>query len=236
MYKNVNSVIDWFIEENTPYYVVFSKDGILSRNVSIKDISTASDALRKTLERLEDDQYSIKYTIYIFNTPQKGKLKKEDAQGLVNLVFEKKSTEKNSDYLPYPVYKALENQSKMLEALQQRLDLMQAVEESEEDEEIEQNSTSNILAGIVNNPMVQNAIAGFITNAVSNMNIFGKNNAPQAIAGIPDENTEEEKIAKAITILYEHDKTLGDDLLKLANIAATKPDQFKMLLSMLRTF
>jgi hypothetical protein len=240
MYKSIDRVIEWFEGENMPYFVVVSKDGVISRNTTMKTISDASDHLRKVLSRLEDDTMGLKYTIYIFSTPQKGKLKKDDADGLANLVFERKYAESSGrEYTPYnQILQTIEAQNKVLLELSNRVNLIEAVEESEEEEEVEQSMVGNVLNGIVNNPEVQGAIAGFVTNAISNMNLFGKNNAPVAVAGVPETkpHTEEEKIASAITILYEHDKTLGDDLLKLANIAATKPDQFKMLLSMLRTF
>jgi hypothetical protein len=53
-----------------------------------------------------------------------------------------------------------------------------------------------------------------------------------ALAGIPEE--QDEKILLAINILKQHDECLGDDLIKLSEMAVTNNGQFNFLLSMLR--
>ena len=69
------------------------------------------------------------------------------------------------------------------------------------------------------------------------LNFLGKILAPKmsnqmALAGIPEE--QDEKILLAVNILKQHDECLGDDLIKLSEMAVTNNGQFNFLLSMLR--
>lgn len=81
-------------------------------------------------------------------------------------------------------------------------------------------------------------IAGIDANQLSQLmgliNMFKGNQAPPVINGVEDDNNFKDNIKKAINILYRHDKELDKDLLKLSDLAETKPDTFKMLISTLR--
>jgi hypothetical protein len=96
-------------------------------------------------------------------------------------------------------------------------------EEDEEDEE-----DNNSLAGIDKNQIAQ--ILGLI-------NMFKPNQQPPTINGTDDKTPDvfKSNINKAIKTLYKYDKQLDTDLLKLSEIAESKPDTFNMLLSTLRT-
>jgi hypothetical protein len=91
----------------------------------------------------------------------------------------------------------------------------------EEDEEEEDNS----VAGIQPDQIAQ--IMGLV-------NMF-KNSSPAILNGTEEQGTRTENINKAIKILYKHDKSLDTDLLKLAEIAETKTETFKMLINTLRS-
>jgi hypothetical protein len=70
-------------------------------------------------------------------------------------------------------------------------------------------------------------------NAATNfIGKFMPQNKPMGIAGIPEE--QDEKIIGAIAILKQHDANLGDDLMKLADMAQNNNGQFNFLISMLR--
>lgn len=98
---------------------------------------------------------------------------------------------------------------------------------AELDEEEEEEEESG-LAGIDKNQLGQ--IIGLI-------NMFKPQNQPTTINGT-DEKTPDifkSNINKAIKTLYKYDKQLDTDLLKLSEIAESKPDTFNMLLSTLRS-
>lgn len=99
---------------------------------------------------------------------------------------------------------------------------------AELDEEDEEEEEEKGLAGIDKTQLAQ--IVGLI-------NMFKPTNQPPSING-PDENQQDifkNNINKAIKTLYKHNKQLDTDLLKLSEIAETKPDTFNMLISTLRT-
>lgn len=67
------------------------------------------------------------------------------------------------------------------------------------------------------------------------MNMFKTNNNPAIINGIDQNQTRKDNLNKAIKILYKYDNQLDTDLLKLSEIAETKPETFNMLISSLRS-
>lgn len=84
------------------------------------------------------------------------------------------------------------------------------------------------MMGLINHelygPMIATVISGIVTRLMPAT-------APTALAGVPTE--QDEKINQAITILKNYDNSLGDHLLKLADIAQNNNAQFNMLLKML---
>jgi hypothetical protein len=109
-------------------------------------------------------------------------------------------------------------------AMKMQQDMMEDDEEEEEPEE------ENMLAGFMKNPQVQTMILSQLAS------IFSPQQKVTHVAGVLDgvETEQDSKIDEAIERLKKHDETLGDDLLKLCEIAETDPMQFKMLLKMLR--
>ena len=127
---------------------------------------------------------------------------------------------------------AMMNQLSNLESKLNALQMQMEVEE-EEDDEPEENS---FLAGLMGNP----AVKQMLVNVVANLLTPQAQTAVKSVAGIDhvlqDEEISEqdEKIDQAIDRLKIHDPVLGDDLLKLCEIAEQDPKQFNMLLKMLR--
>jgi hypothetical protein len=97
--------------------------------------------------------------------------------------------------------------------------------ELEEEEEEEEENKGIAGTGIDASQVAQ--IMGLI-------NMFKGNQSPPVINGVEDTNDFKNNINTAIKILYKHDKELDKDLLKLSELAETKPDTFKMLISTLR--
>lgn len=110
-----------------------------------------------------------------------------------------------------------------LAALKMQQDMLDEEEDEEEEEE-------NALAGFMKNPAIQNMIISQISN------LFSPQQKVTHVAGVLDgvEIESDEKIDQAIEVLKKYDDQLGDDLLKLCEIAKNDPAQFKMLLRLLR--
>lgn len=112
-----------------------------------------------------------------------------------------------------------------ISAIKMQQDMM---EEEEEDDEPEE---ENMLSGFMKNPAIQNMLIQQITG------LFAPQQKVTHVAGVLDgvESDEDHKIDEAIERLKKHDPTLGDDLLRLCEIAEQDPLQWKMLLKMLRS-
>lgn len=114
---------------------------------------------------------------------------------------------------------------------------LKALEEDEEEEEEEDNTLMGKI-GKIWQGMPQNMQTAAIMGIMKKLGLL---EIPQpSINGVPEEDTitdtktESEKIRTALQILSTATPTLGEDLMKLANIAKTNPSQFNMLLQMLR--
>jgi hypothetical protein len=110
-----------------------------------------------------------------------------------------------------------------LNAIEQRINL---IEEDEEEEEEEENNDLGALGNLINNPQLQTLLMQGI------MNIFN-NKKPQmsAVAGIPEDQNE--KIKVALEVLQKNVPDLGDKLLKLADMSVNESVKFQMLIKML---
>lgn len=96
--------------------------------------------------------------------------------------------------------------------------------EDEDDSDDEKNGMLGLINHELYGPMIATVISGIVSR-------FMPAPAPTALAGVPSE--QDEKINQAITILKNYDSSLGDHLLKLADIAQNNNAQFNMLLKML---
>lgn len=137
------------------------------------------------------------------------------------------------------------NVSAQLSALESKINALQmqlAEKEMEEDDEDEEEDSMGFLSGLMGNP----AVKQMVMSAISNLIAPQQQTSVTHVAGISTETTQTEtemenefndqdaKIDEAIERLLVHDPVLGDDLLKLCEIAENDPKQFAMLLKMLR--
>lgn len=107
------------------------------------------------------------------------------------------------------------------------LKMKQEIEE--DDDEEEEPEEENFLAGLMKSPQVQTMILSQLSS------LFAPGQKVTHVAGIEETDTDQdEKIEEAVERLKKHDSQLGDDLLRLCEIAENDPMQWKMLLKMLR--
>lgn len=130
---------------------------------------------------------------------------------------------------------ALSNQ---IAALESKINALQMQLETDEDEEEEDDEPDNgILGALMGNP----AVKQMLVNVVANLLTPQHPTNIKHVAGIQEEtemdqdiDEQDAKIDEAIERLKAVNPTLGDDLLKLCEIAEQDPKQFSMLLKMLR--
>lgn len=169
--------------------------------------------------------------------------KKQDVKNAITFQLNKAQS-----LMPYqPQIMGANNNALMqqLAAMESKINALQMqLEADEEDEEEDEPEENGILGSLMGNP----AIKSMLINAISNL----ITPQPQAnvthVSGIVPETTkqtneisegmelndQDSKIDEAIERLIVHDPKLGDDLLKLCEIAENDPKQFQMLLKMLR--
>jgi hypothetical protein len=120
-------------------------------------------------------------------------------------------------------------------------ELKAALAKAEEEEEYEKSSSVNaMISGILEMPNVKQALSmklvGLIDKVIP-LNLGGAAR-PAAIAGIEGRSLldpeQQQKVQQAVNILCSKDAKLGDHLLGVANIAVTNPDQYNMLIRMLK--
>lgn len=225
-YKTVDLIIEGFEEDGYPYFIVRDNKDICGYNRSEKDMGKASDKLRSILDQASEDIFGTKYTVVVAEKPI------QDITKVVGRVYkyvspkqqrsERTFQDKQEYYGQYfnPQIQQLTDKIKELES---KLQIKELEEAGDDDEEPQVNK--NFLGALIENPQIQNAIAGYIASFLSS------GNAPQAVAGIPDDT----KIQHALEILKKHDDQLGEDLLLLAQLAEADKKQFTMLLTMLRS-
>jgi len=225
-YKTIDAILEGFEEDGFPYFIVKDNRDICGYNRSEKDINKAADKLRSILEQANEDIYGTKYTVVVAEKPI------QDISKVVGRVYKFVSPKQRSErtfqdkaeyYGQYfnPQLQALQDKIRDLET---KLQTKQLEEASEEEYEDEPQPNKNFLGALMENPQIQSAIATYIAG------FLNSGNAPQAVAGIPDDT----KITHAIEILKRHDDRLGEDLLLLAQLAESDKKQFSMLLTMLR--
>lgn len=117
-----------------------------------------------------------------------------------------------------------------MRALRSELAAIKMKQEIEEDDDYEEPEEENFLAGMMKSPQFQTMILSSLSS------LFQPQQKVTHVAGILDENAtdQDDKIDEAIERLKKHDDQLGDDLLRLCEIAEQDPMQWKMLLKMLR--
>jgi hypothetical protein len=105
-----------------------------------------------------------------------------------------------------------------------------------EEEEVPEVEEENILAGFLKDPQVKNLIVTGIAGLISGRGF----QQPQAMAGIGDapanEGEQRTICNQALAILWQHDKQLGSDLMKLAKVAQLPSKEgFEQILSYIRS-
>lgn len=117
-----------------------------------------------------------------------------------------------------------------IRAMRSELAAIKMKQDIDDDDEEEEPEEENFLAGIMKNPQIQTMILSQLSS------LFSPQQKVTHVAGIlNDTDTDQDlKIDEAIERLKKHDDQLGDDLLRLCEIAENDPMQWKMLLKMLR--
>jgi len=226
----VNSVLHWF-ETNAehPYFSVWdTKKTILFQN-SADDMDVAVQKLSENITAAEQNGYNDVLILKLHPKKEKSGYVTDKSETIASFTFRPVEL---PQYQPYQPYQQNNSSNAILEKLTGIESRLNAIEEEDVEEEVEQpKGIAGYVETLLQNEQIQSAMAGIVTNFLGKI-LAPKMSNQMALAGIPEE--QDEKILLAINILKQHDECLGDDLIKLSEMAVTNNGQFNFLLSMLR--
>ena len=228
-----DGVLGWF-DSNAefPFFSVW-----LGNNLSFQfrgeDMNEARDTLERNLIAAEQQRNSNKYTLKVHKDLNADGFIDGKTPVFCSTTFKVYDKSTEQQYQPANVSPYQSAILEKLNGIESRLAIQEARLEADDlDEEDEQNNiqsnSGDALAGLLSNPMVKDILIALGTRLLGGNSV----KQPTALAGVPTE--QQQKIDAAIQILSEKNPYLGDDLLKLADIAVNQPGQFDFLLSMLR--
>lgn len=225
-FRGINKVVDAFVKKGIPYFVIADGKNHLHKNETDDDIETAAAELQSFLMMLNEASNAV-YTIKIYENVPKGGIKENTAADYsLNFRMNVESMLPAPDQIGAMQSRAEQHNQLMnaISAINARIDAMEA-EDDEDDEDDQPSGITGTIGAMLAKPEIQSMLLNGFMNFFSNMQ-----SKPKAMAGAADD-----QLSEAIKILNQFDDQLPDDLMKLAKIAQSNPNQFAMLLSMLRS-
>lgn len=228
-HRNIDKLIDRFIENGNCYYTVTTSSGIHNKNEDIEDIEEAGSKLKKFFKETEGSEAT--YVVNTFKALPRGGLKKNsEADVVLTFKNQKFNEEEKQAYRTQRSY----FEEKLIDEIQGLKDIVaqqQAILNSPDDEEVAAETESSGILGtiqaVMEIPQVQmitNALIGAITNKFLNTNTT----KPMALAGTETQpNTV--TLEQIIETLFKKGVTI-EHLYKLSQFDESK---IKMLLNML---
>lgn len=230
-HRNIDKLIDRFIENGNVYYTVNTSGGIHNKNEEAIDIDEAAERLKRFFKETEGSEAT--YIVSTFKVLPKGGLKKNsEADVVLTFKHQRYSDEQKAEYTQNRSY-FYEKQRDEIQMLKNEIDLLKAVNTSADDEEVEAEVESVGIIGqvqaILEIPQVQmitNALIGAITNKFLNTNT----NKPMTLAG-----TEAQAAPQTVTLeqIIQTLMNKGVTIEHLYKLSQFDEAKIKMLLTML---
>jgi hypothetical protein len=238
-FNNIDNFVNAFISNGSPYFVLAIGKDVKARNpksdITFDSVEEAGQFIEAHIKGYEDheDKHKNIFKLYIFDEKPKAKPAIDTAIKLADITISFQYPKTVEYYQQKQNYVSPAN----AEILAELKALRMKVEEIEEEEEEE---APSLIGALTSNPALMNTMVNAAVSAISalfvtknNQNQPMQQNINPAIAGI-DEPSEQDKINKAIEILSQSDKNLGNHLLILAKMSIDNPSQFHWLLNMLK--
>jgi hypothetical protein len=238
-FNNIDNFVNAFISNGSPYFVLAIGKDVKARNpksdITFESVEEAGQFIEAHIKGYEDheDKHKNIFKLYIFDEKPKAKPAIDTAIKLADITISFQYPKTAEYYQQKQNYVSPAN----AEILAELKALRMKVEEIEEEEEEE---APSLIGALTSNPALMNTMVNAAVSAISalfvtknNQNQPMQQNINPAIAGI-EEPSEQEKIDKAIEILSQSDKNLGNHLLILAKMSIDNPSQFHWLLNMLK--
>lgn len=214
-FRNVNAVVTAYVNREVPAWSIW-QGGQFMFKYEGNDIGEGTAMLEETLKVLQ--QSAAIYTLKVYEDLGKGKIKNNTPDdGSFNFRFVED---------PYNVPGNANNELLTeLRALKLQVEELQNAEPEPEDNPL------GIVGHVLAMPGVSEAVATMVPALIGK--IFGTNNSPAALAGIP-ENTGIHNEAEALQVLRAKDPLFEQHIIKLACIARDRPETFVQIVGMLK--
>ena len=215
--SSIHAVLSWYDKQDLTKFAIYrgakENDAYLTGSFHGSDKEEGTIFLQSLLNEIEPQDYNV-YFLKLLPTVAKTKTATpgitfqlyNQSSGFVNQISGGNNMQSN-------VMNEVLNEIRALR--EERLQQLSSEEEEEEEEQ-----PNNILAGLLNQPQVQNMLLGMIGNLFSNKPV-------QAIAGV---ETDETSLEKHLETLFAKGVTVED----IGKLAAMDKMQISLLLSMLR--
>jgi len=209
------------------------------------DVNAGADLLRQAMAMLKEGGSEATYTLRVYKKIPEGGIRSNTPfdrsfnfsiynPGAVGSPFQQRT----SAVIGVMNARFEEMQANIMERLLDKLD------KEDEDEEAEKKKgpggVVGMLNGLLENPQIKDLLMKKVADLIGSF--LGTSPTVGAIGSLPGMeqpvplSLEEEQITKikeAVAILAQHDKKIGDHLLKLAALARDNPHKYKMGLQML---
>lgn len=216
--SSINAVLSWFDKQDLTKFAIYrgakENDAYLTGSFHGTDKEEASAVLQSLLNEIEPQDFNVYFLKLL---PDNAKTKTATA-GVTFQLYNQNAFSNQLSGTGTVNQNVLNEMLAEIRALrEERLQQLTSDDDDDDDDAPEQN---NILAGLLNQPQVQNLLMGILSN------VFTSKPA-QAIAGIePDNNN----LEKHLELLFSKGVTVDD----IAKLAAMEKTQINFLLSMLR--
>lgn len=239
--------LTYYCEHGTPFYCLYNgkptarHGNVIMHNWKgrLEDVEACAQHIR---DRFMDTgvDHKTRYTLAWWDA--KPRMTKgtpdEPAEGSVTFVCA--SYEQTSDYIT-GAQSYRERVGYINNEMVSRLSAIEAkLNQDDDEEEPEPEPQQTALIGALQNPAVMQAVQVMLMRLVDR--VIPGNSSPVPIGAIKlagvdldaDLDLDMDKMNAALAVLKQADPELEDDLIRLAHMAQTDPDQFKFLLKMLR--
>jgi hypothetical protein len=243
-FRSIDDVMEAYLNREVAPWAIFAGTQFMF-SYSGDSLEQGRADLEAILKKLEDNQSAAIYTLCIYEDLGKnGKIKSNTPNdGSFNFRLHEHTT----NYIPGVAggrFGLMQQDNKVLidEIRALRMEV-QKIKEQQDTEIVEDDEPEDDIMGkigrIIENPALQPLITGIIGKITELLTPKSQlpgtdENILRKVSGIPG-SEKDLKISEAVEILAETVPDLGDMLMKLATMSKSKPQQFKIFLTMLRS-
>lgn len=217
--SSINAVLSWFDKQDKTKFAIYrgakENDSYLTGSYHGTDKEDAMQVLQSLLNEIEPQDYNV-YFLKILPDNAKTKVA---TPGVTFQLYNQQSNFSNqlagTNNVQANVLNEVLNEIRALR--EERLQQL-ASDDDDDDDDVQPND--NILAGLLNQPQMQNLLMGILANVFTNKPV-------QAVAGI---ETDETSLQQHLDLLFSKGVTVED----IGKLAAMDKAQISFLLSMLR--